>query len=92
MAPTDLQAFTNDALGTIRTVEHEGKVYFCGRDVATALEYKDPVSAINQHGRGAAFRHLITDALDTSDLDVEPAGLLAQINEVSKKFQSMMTP
>ena len=63
MATSDLQAFTNDAFGTIRTVEHEDKVYFCGRDVAIALGYKDPVNAIKQHGRGVAFHHPITDAL-----------------------------
>lgn len=63
MATSDLQVFTNDAFGTIRTVEYEGKVYFCGRDVAAALRYKDPVNAIKQHGRGVAFHHPITDAL-----------------------------
>lgn len=46
MATRDLQVFTNDAFGTIRTVEHEDKVYFCGRDVATALGYKDPVNGL----------------------------------------------
>jgi prophage antirepressor-like protein len=63
MATSDLQVFTNDAFGTIRTVEHEDKVFFCGRDVAIALGYKDPVNAIKQHGRGVAFHHPITDAL-----------------------------
>ena len=32
----------------------------------------------------------VLDALDTSDLEVEAAGLLAQINEVAKKLQSMI--
>lgn len=63
MATSDLQVFTNDAFGTIRTVEHKDKVYLCGRDVAAALGYKDPVNAIKQHGRGVAFHHPITDAL-----------------------------
>lgn len=63
MATTALQAFTNDAFGTIRTVESDGKIYFCGRDIATALGYKDPLNAIKQHGRGVAFHHPITDAL-----------------------------
>ncbi|MEF3322924.1 hypothetical protein PV375_04425 [Gulosibacter sp. GYB002] len=34
--------------------------------------------------------HAVLDALDTSDLEVEAAGLLAQINEVAKKLQSMI--
>lgn len=63
MATTDLQVFTNDAFGTIRTIEYEDKVYFCGRDVAIALGYKDPINALKQHGRGVAFHHPITDAL-----------------------------
>ncbi|WP_227658929.1 MULTISPECIES: recombinase family protein [unclassified Corynebacterium] len=37
MAGTTLQAFTNNSFGTIRTIEAEGTVYFCGRDVATTL-------------------------------------------------------
>ena len=32
----------------------------------------------------------VLDALDTSDLEVEATGLLAQINEVAKKLQSMI--
>ncbi|MFS0216316.1 recombinase family protein [Corynebacterium striatum] len=32
----------------------------------------------------------VLDTLDTSDLEVEAAGLLAQINEVAKKLQSMI--
>lgn len=55
MATRDLQVFTNDAFGMIRTVEHEDKVYFCGRDVATALGYKDPTNAIKQHCKGWRF-------------------------------------
>lgn len=57
MATRDLQVFTNDAFGTIRTVEHEDKVYFCGRDVATALGYKDPTNAIKQHCKGVVIHH-----------------------------------
>lgn len=32
----------------------------------------------------------VLDALDTSDLELEGAELLAQINEVAKKLQSMI--
>ncbi|MCQ9371632.1 phage antirepressor KilAC domain-containing protein [Corynebacterium sp. 35RC1] len=62
MATRDLQVFTNDAFGTIRTVEQEGKVYFCGRDVATALGYKDPTNAIKQHCKGVAIHHPLATA------------------------------
>lgn len=57
MAATDVQVFTNDAFGTVRTIETHGKIFFCGRDVATALGYKDPTNAIKQHCKGVAFHH-----------------------------------
>lgn len=52
MAANTLQAFTNDAFGTIRTVEQEGTVYFCGRDVATALRYVNTKDALARHCKG----------------------------------------
>ena len=36
----ELQVFSNDMFGEIRTVTDNGKVMFCGSDVATALGYK----------------------------------------------------
>lgn len=50
MAVTALQAFTNNAFGTIRTMESDGKIYFCGQDFATALDYKNPINAIKAAG------------------------------------------
>lgn len=67
MATRDLQVFTNDAFGTIRTVEHEDKVYFCGRDVATALGYKDPTNAIKQHCKGVVIHHPLETAGGVQD-------------------------
>lgn len=67
MATRDLQVFTNDAFGTIRTVEHEDKAYFCGRDVATALGYKDPTNAIKQHCKGVAIHHPLETAGGVQD-------------------------
>lgn len=57
MASTMLQAFTNDAFGTIRTIEAKGRVYFCGRDVATALGYTNTNKAIQDHCKGVPFRY-----------------------------------
>lgn len=62
MAATDVQVFTNDAFGTVRTIETEGKIFFCGRDVATALGYKDPTNAIKQHCKGVAIHHPLETA------------------------------
>lgn len=60
---TTVQVFDNDDFGTIRTVNDGGRVLFCGKDVATALGYKDPTNALKQHCRGVAEHHPIVDAL-----------------------------
>lgn len=49
----ELQIFKNDEFGEIRTVELEGKPYFCGKDVAGALGYAIPKDAIAAHCKGA---------------------------------------
>lgn len=61
----DIQKFTNDEFGTIRTVEEDGNVLFCGSDVARALGYKRPNDALKRHCRSGAtaFRRPIVDQL-----------------------------
>lgn len=54
---TDIQKFTNDEFGTIRTVEQDGKVMFCGKDVATALGYSNTKDALAKHCKGVANRY-----------------------------------
>lgn len=58
----ELQIFDNPKFGSVRTIEENGKVLFCGNDVASALGYKSPKDAISTHCRGAVKRRL-TDAL-----------------------------
>lgn len=62
---TGLQEFTNREFGTVRTIETNGTVLFCGRDVATALGYENPSKAIRDHARqdGGPKRYPIVDAL-----------------------------
>lgn len=52
----ELQIFRNEKFGEIRTVEENGKVLFCGSDVAKALGYTNPTKAINDHCRGIKAR------------------------------------
>lgn len=59
----DIQQFTSNEFGTIRTVEQDGKVLFCGKDVATALGYAKPNNALNAHCKGDALIRGITDNL-----------------------------
>ena len=48
----DLQIYKNDTFGAIRTVEKDGKILFCGKDVAAALGYSDTAKAIRVHCKG----------------------------------------
>lgn len=47
----ELQIFKNEEFGEVRTVEIEGKPFFCGSDVAKALRYTNPNKAVNDHCR-----------------------------------------
>ena len=49
----EIQIFNNSEFGEIRTVEENGKVLFCGADVAKALGYVKPNNAISTHCRYA---------------------------------------
>lgn len=50
----DLQIFKNEEFGEVRTVEIEGKPFFCGSDVAKALGYAIPSKAVNTHCKGVS--------------------------------------
>lgn len=57
----ELMIFNNPEFGEVRTIEEDGKVLFCGKDVAAALGYKDTTNAIKLHCKGVVKRHLLTD-------------------------------
>lgn len=57
---TELQIFNNPEFGEIRTIEENGKVLFCGADVARALGYKVPKDAVAAHCKGAVKRRTPT--------------------------------
>lgn len=48
----ELQIFKNEKFGEIRTVKENGKVLFCGSDVAKALGYSNPRDALIRHCKG----------------------------------------
>lgn len=60
---TDIAIFNNPAFGTIRTVEEEGRVLFCGKDVAAALGYANTKDALGRHCNGVVKRYPIVDTL-----------------------------
>jgi anti-repressor protein len=46
---SDLQIFDSSEFGAVRTIEENGKVLFCGKDVADALGYEQPHKAVERH-------------------------------------------
>lgn len=66
----------------VRTVVIEGKPYFVGRDVATALGYVDHASALRQHCKGVAIHHPLPTAggLQTLRVISEPDMLRLIVN------------
>lgn len=57
----ELQIFSNPQFGEIRTIEENGRVLFCAKDVAVALGYKRPADAITAHCKGSVNRRLPTN-------------------------------
>jgi len=46
-----IQVFENSEFGKVRTMEIDGKPYFCGSDIAKALGYAKPNNAVAMHCR-----------------------------------------
>lgn len=57
----ELQIFENAEFGSVRAVEENGAVYFCGSDVAKALGYANPRKALADHCKGVTKRDTLTD-------------------------------
>lgn len=45
----ELKVFSNEQFGQVRTVVDDGKVWFCGSDVAKALGYSQTAKAVREH-------------------------------------------
>lgn len=45
----EIQIFENEKFGKVRTVEINNEPWFVGKDVATALGYKNPQEAVREH-------------------------------------------
>lgn len=58
----ELQIFENKEFGSVRTLEVNGKPYFCGSDVASALGYSNPRKAISDHCKGVTKRDTPTSS------------------------------
>ena len=61
----EVKIFESEEFGSVRTVEEDGKMLFCGSDVAKALGYARPNDAVNDHCRidATSKRRTIIDRL-----------------------------
>ena len=58
---TQMELFKNPEFGSIRTFEQDGKVLFCGLDIAVALGYSNPRDALRRHCKGVVKRDTLTE-------------------------------
>ena len=52
--------FKNKEFGSVRMVEDNGRLLFCGADVAFALGYKNASKALGDHCKGVTKRYTLT--------------------------------
>lgn len=57
----ELMIFNNPEFGEIQTIEEDGRVLFCGSDVAKALGYNEPHKAVARHCKGGMKRPILTN-------------------------------
>lgn len=57
-----IKVFENEEFGQVRTLtDDDGKILFCGTDIASALGYRSPKDAISAHCKGAVKHRLLTN-------------------------------
>ena len=88
----ELQIFNSTQFGELRTAEIEGKIYYCGNDVARALGYANPRKALNDHCKGVTKRDTPTNG-GVQPLSFIPEGDVYRLTARSKlpqaeKFES----
>lgn len=95
---SEIQIFNNPDFGEIRTVIIDGEPWFVGRDLATALGYVKPETAIrNNVDKGDTLKQGISDSNNHTQqmLVINEAGMYALIFgsklESAKKFKKWVT-
>lgn len=69
--------FSNSQFGDVRTIDEQGKVYFCGKDVAVALGYSNSRKAIADHciRKGVLKRNTLTNGGNQEMLFIDEGNL-----------------
>ena len=68
-----VKVFNNEQFGSVHIIEEDGRVLFCGVDVAKALGYTNPRKAVRDHTKGGTFRSTPT-AGGMQDMSFIPEG------------------
>lgn len=97
----ELQTFSNTQFGELRTAEIEGKIYYCGTDVARSLGYSNPHDAIKRHCKGVVKHEGVSitvnqhgkETRQTTEMSFIPEGDVYRLTARSKlpqaeKFES----
>lgn len=58
---TNITIFNNNKFGEVRTLEQNGKPFFCGSDVAKALGYSNTSDALKRHCKGVVKHDTLTN-------------------------------
>lgn len=93
----ELKVFSNEAFGEVRTIEIDGEAWFIGKDVATALGYKDTSDALKKHvDEDDKLSRRITDSGQSRQMYIiNESGLYSLVLgsklESAKKFKRWVT-
>lgn len=93
----DLQIFENPEFGSVRTVEVNGTPWLVGKDVATALGYKNPQRAIRDHvdAEDKGVTKTVTPSGEQEMLIINESGLYSLVMSsklpTAKKFRRWVT-
>ena len=77
----EMQIFNNPEFGSVRTLEENGAVLFCGTDVARALGYKNPRDAISKHCKGVVKRDGVSQTTNQHGATTEQKSEMSFIPE-----------
>lgn len=81
----EIQVFVNDLFGSVRILtQNDGKVLFCGSDVAKALGYAKPNNAISAHCRGTLKQGIIDSLGRTQEVNFIEEGDMYRLITHSK--------
>lgn len=60
-----IKIFENEEFGQVRTLtDEDGKILFCGTDIARALGYANPQKAVRDHCKSGAVKCYTERAVD----------------------------